>query len=299
MKISIILFFLVIGVVACGPEEPESIVLENEFPGNYGEVLFTYTQTFATESEEVETSFQMSARFVRVHDLERNDVRLLWGEGIPENLGRRGGCQRSSIPIRAPREHVFGGSLELLDAGELTLRLAEEEVRVANWSFPSVYGVVAGVLYGGEELDAEFRSDDQYHIIASGGEALGPFEVALDAPEGFDGLMLSGSEVGLEAVVLEPEQPLELRWEPGRVAEEVLIELSFEQFGSEQRIVCRSSDDGAEVIPASLVSQLWDPGVQAVRLTVSRITRTSFEAEGLEDAEAMFVVSAIVPLSDF
>ncbi len=294
-------FFLALclfSVTGCGPEVESVEPVQAALDGNFGEVFFSYAQPMSERLDDAqEVGFQVSARFVRVRDIGRRDVRSLWGEQLPQTAVPREECEQTSNEALPQHNLVLDGSLELLDAGELVLRSDDEELLVPNWSFPSVYGVVAGVLYGDEELEIGFQPGREYQLTASGSDELGAFEVNLVAPAEFESLSVAGTEVGIEPVELEADQPVEVRWEPGGASNEIVIEVSYSLFGGEQRIVCRSYDDGLEELPPAMMSTLWEPGVSDVRLTVFRIVHSTFEAEGLDDTEALFVVSVVVPVT--
>jgi hypothetical protein len=283
--------------VACGPEEAPIEPAREPLDGNYGEVLFTYAQQLTARAEPEEPSFQVSARFVRVRDIGQRDVRTLWGGGAPDTGLPRGECEQSADDAATPHQVLLDGSVDLLDAGELTLRTDEDAEPIPNWSFPSVYGVVAGVLYGRGDLSLSFAPGRAYRVVSNGSAALGAFEVVVVAPDVFEAVAIGEVEAGVEPVVLDASQPIELRWEPGQGTDEVVIEISYSLFGGEQRITCRSHDDGLEELPRELVAPLWAPGVGDARLTFYRVARVAFGAEGLDEAEAVFVVSATVPLA--
>lgn len=283
----------------CGPEEPSPSMARMELRGNFGEVLFAYTQPTTERADEGSVAappFEISARFVRVRDLGRAEARLLWGAELPFADVPLGECQQLD-PAPPYQDAVLSSSVELLDAGELSLRLGEQELSLPTQSFPSVYGVVSGVLYGGETLDVPFQPEQRYRVASRGSNAIGAFEVDVAAPEEFESLLVAGAEVGVEPVTLEAGgQPLEVRWEPGRASNEILVELSYSQFGVEQRVACRSQEDGVVEIPAHMVGRLLEAGVSDARLVISRVARAHFSAEGLDEGEAVFVVTAATPI---
>lgn len=267
---------------------------------SYGEVVITYVQDTGDRTDETPyESFSISARFVRVTDADRQTVRQLLGEDLPVATAALEEC--SPVDGGAGRaSQGLAGSLELLDAGDLVLRLDGQTVRIPDWSFPSVYGVVAGVLYGSDaSLGVPYRPAAEYRVSSSGASQLGPVELSIVAPEELSALTIGGSEVGVEPVRIDPQDFVEVRWEPAREGagpSEVVAELSWTQFAAEHRIACRSRDDGSLELPASATARLADPGVTDARLTVHRVVRIRFSAEGLDDGDAYFVVTANVPL---
>jgi len=301
VQLALILLFAGVG---CGPETDSPDGVDHAgLSTSFGEVVVTYSQVAAdhiddedAEEETADSPFAISARFVRGADEDRQAVRSLFGEGLPELVAPGDGC--SPVESSDARQVLaLAGSLELLDAGDVVVRLDGDEARVPDWSFPSVYGVVSGVLYGSDEsLPLPFRPEHEYRVSGSGSSQIGSFDVSLVAPDEITGLSVAGAEVGVEAVRIEAGSPVEIRWEPGAEVADVLVELSWIHFGTEQSVLCRSRDDGDADLPASVASRLADPGVTDARLTVYRIVRSTFAADGLDEAEARFVVSVSVPL---
>lgn len=292
-------FLVALALSGCGPEGEEPAPAEpGDVSTSYGEVVVHYVQDIGERDDESPLSvpFTMAARFVRGSHGDRQAVRHLLGEDLPEADLDLEECEGpSAIAVRPPS--ALSGSLELLDAGDLLVRLDDEEVRVEDWSFPSVYGMVSGVLYGGgEDLGLPFRPGRDYHFVSSGNAGVAAFDVGLTAPDEIGGLSIAGSEVAVEGAAVDLEGPIEVRWEPGAEGAEVLIELAWTHFASEQRVVCRSRDDGAAELPAAAAARVADPGASDVRLSVHRIVRAPFAADGLDLGEALFVVTVSVPL---
>ncbi len=281
----------------CGPEEAGTSSIRPQITGNFGEILLSYEQTTLDRAGDGDSSFQVSARFLSVRDTERHEVRYLWSEELPLVEFPYGNCNFVES-VQTRQEHASEGSVELLDAGELTLRVGEDELRVSSWIFPTIHNYMAGMFYGDEALEADYQPESEYRLLASGSEEIESFEVGLVSPEEFDALTVAGSEVGVEPVTLPSQrQPLEVRWEPGRSTNEILVEFSFNQYGSERRIVCRSHEDGIVEIPLSLSGGFWEPEISDGRLAIYRIARSSFETEGLDGVEVLFVVYAVIPLA--
>jgi hypothetical protein len=268
--------------------------------GNFGEILMGYVDQSAVDSDnEVLPPFTLSARFIRLRDLARQDVHALMGESVPVGDVPLGAC-RSEDSLPSPRqEQIPEGSLELLDAGDLNLYVADGAYRIPSWNFPSVYGVVAGVAYGSDEpLEVQYRPAQEYRLEATGTSEIGPFSVALAAPDELGLLVVAGSEVGVEEPHLEKGVPLELRWEPGRVASRIVVVLSYEHFGGERRVLCRPREEGAVDIMPEFTNDLWSPGVSEIRLVLHRFREESFQAEGLDEGQLTFLVSTVIPLAN-
>lgn len=293
--VGFLLLWLTVGV-ACAPEESSQEVLQAELSTEVGEILISYAQPLGEPVEDqLIDSFQISARFIRIRDIERQEVRSLWSEELPLVDASIDECE--SIESSSHRDQMLTGSLELLDAGELRMQVDGEEERIPNWNFPSVFGVVAGVLYGSDDgLGLGFVAEQEYRLVTDGSEEIGAIELAMQSPSELSGVVVGGVELSDEGVTLESPSALDIRWEPSDSGSEILIELSYAQFNSEQRLVCRSHDDGDLELPSRTVSRLWEAGVSDARLVIYRVVRQPFNVEGLSEGEAVFMVSLTIPL---
>ncbi len=291
--IGLIALILALGA-ACAPDEPSGEVLREDLSSNFGEVVLSYAQPLE-ETDQLTDALRFSARFVRIRDIARQEERFFWGEELPWAEVPLNECQEPRS--RPEHDQMLAGSLELLDAGDLTLQAINEEQRIPDWNFPSVYGVVAGVIYGADEpLDVGFQPGTVYRLASNGSDQIAPFEIALRAPNELLGVTVGGIEAGIEPIIIDGPNPVEVRWEPGEEGGEVLAEISFAQFSTEQRRICRSRDDGYLEIPASITSGMWEAGVSDARIILYRVRRQTFATEGLEEAEALFIVSLAIPL---
>lgn len=298
MRLSCVQTLLLLTATACGPETEPAVGEQTDLAATYGEVVATYLQDVGGREDRGEAdAIDISARFVRGDAGDWPAVRSLLGEDLPDLDVPLEECTR--VEPSAPRQaRALSSPVEFLDVGGLLLRTDGEEVRIPDWSFPSVYGVVSGVLYGGEgALSTPYHPEHEYRVTSSGSSQIAPFEASLVAPAELTDLVVAGAEVGVEPVRLEGTAAPEIRWEPAGDAAEVVAELSWSQFALEQRVVCRSRDDGSLEIPAMIRARLADPGVSDVRLSVHRVTRTAIAADGLDDGEALFVVTVTVPVA--
>ena len=281
-------------VVACGPEETSPGAMQSELAVNHGEVLLTYTQQIGERAEDSNgDTFTLSARFVRIRELGEQAERSPWNQDLSLVEVEPNEC----LDIPSSGEHVLAGSFDLLDAGELTLRQGDQETRIPDWSFPSVYGVVAGVAYGGDEaLRIGFQPGEEYRLLGTGSEEISSIDVTIRAPAELTSVTVSGVDVSGGPVSLESAGGLDVRWEPGDDGNDVLVELAYAQFSTEERVICRSPDDGQLEVPAELAERLWETGVSEARLVIRRVQRQTFRTDGLDEGEAFFVVVLTVPL---
>jgi len=264
--------------------------------GGFGEILVAYDQYYGGGGEDNGESFSVSASFVRTRDVDPAAARQLFGEDLPLGTSALHDCGEVD-PLPSRHDGALAGSLELLDAGELTIRVDNEEARVPDWSFPSVYGVASGVFYGGDDdVGVRYRPGAPYVLSGGGSGSIGGFSTGLTAPEALEVLSVGGADVGVEAARIEVGTPLVVQWTESPRGEPTIVDLTWSQFGLEQRYTCRVVDESSVVLSESLTSRLGEAGVGDIRLTLMRLTRASFRAEGLDEAEAIFRVSAQIAL---
>jgi hypothetical protein len=102
----------------------------------------------------------------------------------------------------------------LLDAGNLTLAVDDVTLSVSTRTFPDLLKVVDGVIYSIEESrGARFSPGATYSFRSSGTDAVGPFEVVLEAPEDLGEVKLGGVSPAEQLPGVRRGEDLELTWE--------------------------------------------------------------------------------------
>jgi hypothetical protein len=201
---------------------------------------------------------------------------------------RRSSAARSSAALR----YSLREPLELLEAGEVSIRAGDMLTRLALNAFPPS-GSASGVIYTTPDQSAEpLPPDENYAIHATGSRTIPPLSIAGRAPGSLGDITLGG--VPLEhAQQLVAGQPLDITWAEGAAGDRVYVELA----DTEHSFACAfPDDDGSGSVPGALTAQLHGSASNAgagsasdegsVRLSLHRV-REALQAEiALEDGRA-------------
>lgn len=185
-------------------------------------------------------------------------------------------------------------AMELLDVGDMQVSFGTGNRTVATRTFPDLLRVIVGVIYSADEnYGLEFRPGRTYDLRTSGSDQIGPFEVALDAPEDLGDLRIGGSLPFEETPIIIRGRGLHIAWDADGFGDEVLATLSFTSMGSPWSMTCRMRDDGEFSIPASHTAVLPDPLTCAdSELSVTRVRQVAFRAAGLSSGTLRFEVTS-------
>jgi hypothetical protein len=197
-------------------------------------------------------------QLVRYRNLDAERARVLAGVG---DLAASG-CALVDDEARldealddTPPEAV----VQLLDAGELTVRVAGETVRMQPRYVPDLVPFVTGVTYRGD-LPGHDGEPTDAQITAAGGEQVGQFTARAAVPP-------APRIIGIARI----GNGLEVTWS-ALMRGSVTIAV-----GS---LRCRVPDTGRFVVPVA----------QADSVAVERAARTPFRARGLDTAEVVVTV---------
>ena len=238
--------------------------------------------------------FEIGGRVVRYSGMGREETAAVLGTGDlmePEELDA---CE-APAPV-LPREEMVGDQLEgseieLVDVGVVDVRAGDRSLVLEPQSFPGLMSLLQGAIYGttdGEGVPWEAGAD--WTFAARGASGIGGFEVTTDAPDELVVLRIGADDPTVARPLVERALDLPIRWEAGRHDDVVSIEIDWAQLGTEMRLRCAAADDGAFVVPASMLRQLPDPSIlTSPRVVVRRERRRPFAAAGLD--EGLLVVS--------
>jgi hypothetical protein len=173
--------------------------------------------------------------------------------------GARGSASALRYTLREP--------LELLEAGEVSIRAGEMLTRLALNSFPPS-GSASGVIYTTPDQSADpLPPDENYAIAATGSGTIPPLSIAGRAPGSLGEITIGG--LPLERVQqIVAGQALDITWAEGAAGDRVYIELA----DNEHSLACTFPDeDGSGTVPAVLTAQLRENGPSAIRLSLHRV----------------------------
>ncbi len=214
----------------------------------------------------------VSALFARYRGVEGQAVIDLFGLGASAPLET---CEIGANDAFALAEP--GAVVELLDAGELEVRVAGTRTSLTPRMFPELGGVVSGAFYAEDAALGVARADVDEYVVSSRGAALPGFDAVAVPPAAPVDVWVAGIDA-TTSLALSRTSTIDLAWAAGDPRDHIDIELSA--LGETLR--CSARDDGAFSIDADLVAAL--PSDRAARLVVRRVRITPFDAPDVETA---------------
>lgn len=253
--------------------------------GSVGVVQIERTGS-AAQADAPEQRAELNAVFARYRGLEGQDALELLG------VGRAGpetdSCALVSPPPVQPDPDAV---VELLDVGTLEVRVGDSRAHVAPRMFPELGALVAGSFYAKDAELIEARPDrDPYRVVATGSEAVEPFEVEVVAPAGPEGVSIGGFAPD-ERPILSRDDELVIVWDAGDPRDRLDLTLA----AGSTVIECVARDDGMLQVPPDVLAEL-DADADA-RLVMRRVRVQPFDAPGLEAAWADLITTRTVPVS--
>jgi hypothetical protein len=248
-------------LIACGGAEPTPV----DEPTSLQAVLSIERLEDANRSESSRASAM--AQFV-VLPADADAHATLDAAGLRTQLPERKGCSvvAASAPGQVLAEQLYPEQLELLEAGEVSIRADGTLTRLALNLFPPS-GSASGVIYTTPDQLAALPPDVSYSISATGSETIPPLSMQQDAPRALDNVTVGGLPLE-RANALVAGQPLDFTWLEGEASDRVFIELN----GSDTSVLCSfSDDDGSGSVPAALTAKL---GQDPVRVGLHRVRET-------------------------
>ncbi len=242
-----------------------------------------------------EEKFEIIGLFPR-YDVEKTDlVDSLLGTRVPQPDLPLDSCSQPTpvLEIRPRRSPGAETEIELMDVGDLTVEFDVFKRAIPTRTFPDLLKVIDGVIYSANESrEVVFDPGTVYTILASGTDAVQPFEVVLEAPDDLGVVKLGGIPVDEQMPVVHRGMDLEVVWDGEGYGDEVIATIDWTNVGLSWSMACRMRDDGHFVIPSDITGMLLDPLVNNDHeMTLSRVRQVGFRSDGLASSEFSFVVS--------
>jgi hypothetical protein len=240
-------------------------------------------------TDSVDEALEVTARFAFVRGLEEEFVRARIGVPVlPHDALRASECVPSdalTLESGEPEETTDVRELQLVDAGDLSVRIGETDFDVPLSLVPDLLPYMSGVEYlqEGESLPLLPGALPKVVVQAKGSmtEDLPPFTTEGIVPAA---LGLSARESDLDE---QREGALVLRWngsEGDTVTVRLLPLVGGEPAGDE--ITCVLADRGSARIDLSRLSVLGLPAqAEGVRVTASRVAVTTFDVGDFAGSE--------------
>lgn len=170
--------------------------------------------------------------------------------------------------------------VELLEAGDVWVGPAGNEISLAPHAFPTVTAQISGVVYASRDRSSSaLPALGSYSIRTQGSADLPALQVNRDAPPELDSVTVGGVALA-EVKEVQVASDLDLTWGVGSAGDLIVAELST----SEAALTCAFRDDvGAGTIPGGKLD-LAGPG----RLALQRVRSTSFRTPSVDYGELVF-----------
>jgi len=276
----IVVAALVGAACTLSPEDPEAPVGMHE--STLG--MIKLERAAPTTPEMAEGRAMFEAAFARYRGLEGHQVVSLLGGRTVEN----GQCVLGSF-----EEEAFDSpdaQVELLDVGDIEIRVADSRSQVVPRMFPDLAGLVGGHIYAEDvDLGAARADQDEYFLQAGGGEAAG-FDLVAVAPVGFSQVHIDGYP-SFEGAPLDRSLGVDVAWDAGDTLDEVEIDV----IGGGEVVHCRGADDGAFHISPENLSEL--PSDEDARMVIRRVRWQLLDSVEFESAWLTLATSATLRVS--
>jgi len=167
--------------------------------------------------------------------------------------------------------------VELLDVGEIEVRVAGTRTRMLARMFPDLAGMVGGVFYAEDGTLGPARADVDEYVLSAEGADIPGFEVVVVAPQGLTTVTFGGRAA--EAVHrLSRESDLELQWDAGDPRDRIEVDL----VAGGDVLQCLARDDGFFAVPSDILARLGADS--EARAVLGRVRTQVFDATGLDAA---------------
>jgi hypothetical protein len=177
--------------------------------------------------------------------------------------------------------------VQMLDAGEILVRLAGQSVKLSPRYVPDVLPFVSGVAYDSDApaaapLEPAFR--EEALVTAFGGEEVGPFTATVEVP----------AVPHITALSRDEGRGLDVTWtRAGGSADGITVTLQRESGPS---LRCAVGDTGFLVIPPVELNRFLDAGRGEVTVAVERARHGRFAAKGLASGELVVTMREVAAL---
>lgn len=213
-----------------------------------------------------------------------------WLDALPTDS-----CVVQERDLRSAEAPESGGSVRLLDAGELQLRSAGGDISFDSHYFPDIYPDVGGIAYDTALARVRHVTGGMVTVAADGSDELGEVTVSATMPAAM-GLERVGGERVADAHVAAPSggaHALDVAWSVSRAdgaQDMVLVSYVRRGFDRVASIYCAVQDDGAFSVPAAAMALLPDLGGEHTdRVSVERVRSVSFTAPGMPDGILLLI----------
>ncbi len=280
-------------LASCADHGPDGTVDEATPASRFGMLVVTRTPSpvpgGATDDLRVNAFFVRHAGFQQTQVLDLMNLtdapdQLLLGLEV-------GSCQVTERDLSSGIDTGMDSYVDLLDAGDVRLVLSGRgSARLRRRAFPDLFSNVGGVTYETSGIDGATVGTLQ--LAGRGSRQIGQFSVSLNTVPIPVLHSVGGQPVTSNYAAIDWREPLSLQWAPSQSTQtETYIELAALQYDRIVSLSCRASDTGLATLPRAGVEAVGELAQQdaTVRLSVRRIAHQTFDATGVQDADAYYV----------
>jgi hypothetical protein len=198
--------------------------------------------------------------------------------GLRLDLPPTGECRKGARTDGAASSGLT--SVELLDAGEVTVAAGGIVTTLAPRAFPTITDSISGVVYTTRDrAAAPLPAATAYTVAATGGSSLEALSGFGQAPALLSGVELAGEPFGSSETVA-ARRELTLVWAPGTSGDRVYVELDA---GSDSTLCSFADEVGHGTLPTSIL-----PIQGTSTVSVHRLRESAFADAGLAQGALRF-----------
>lgn len=192
-----------------------------------------------------------------------------------------GSCQTGSEFAESSTALSTLGTVEFLEAGDVTVRADGVATALAPHALPAVGAFASGVVYATRDRSVVLPASASYTVVAQGSAALPGLEIRAEAPRDLEGVTVGGIPFA-DLSAIAASEPLDVTWNVGQAGDIVYLELLSQD--ARLGVVCAFDDgEGSGTLPAELIT-VTGPA----RLTVHRVRSMPFGSGVVHGGELRF-----------
>ncbi len=300
-RIAILAVVAALVLVSCSDKEGDPTAPSRPMMVSRGIITASFNRFIETSLRDPFEQFSLIGMFVR-HDVEETyTVESLFDFQMADvNLA----LDTCTAPARVLTNSAARGpkgetTIELLDIGDLSLRVNKEKKPIPTRTFPDLLKVIIGVIYTADETHGVvFSPGETYDLQATGTDEITAFRVALEAPEDLGDVKVDGIKPGDQPLIVRHGEEMELVWEGDGYGDEVVATLSWMSMGAPWSMTCRMRDDGVFIIPETTLAKMPDTlTCSDGELSITRVRQVAFRSENLSSGSFQFAVSTNFPVT--
>lgn len=300
-KIALFAIIVVVFDVSCSDQRANQISPSRPMMVSRGIITASFNRYVESSLSDPFEQFNLIGMFVR-HDVEETyTVESLFDFQMADVNLALDTCAMPArvLPNSAARGPQSETTIELLDIGDLALRVNKEKKPIPTRTFPDLLKVIVGVIYTADETQGVvFSPGETYDLQATGTDEITAFRVALEAPEDLGDIKVDGIKPGDQPLIVRQGEEMELIWEGDGYGDEVVANLSWMSMGAPWSMTCRMRDDGLFVISETYLAGMPDPLTSSDgEFTITRVRQVAFRSEDLSSGSFQFAVSTNFPIA--